>query len=114
MFTLQDMIDFGADTETALVRCAGKEALYLRLVAKVPDSPDFQNLKDAIASKDYDTAFEYAHGLKGVLLNLSLTPIANPMAEMTELLRKRADVDYSSYLDQITEQHAKLSAICKS
>ncbi|MBQ8923729.1 MAG: Hpt domain-containing protein [Lachnospiraceae bacterium] len=112
MLTLNDMIEFGADTETALKRCAGKEELYLRLVKKVPDSEEFEKLEAAVSEKDYDKAFDIAHGLKGVLLNLSITPIADPVSEMTEYLRNKEDRDYSAYLTEMMSQREKLKALC--
>lgn len=113
MLTVNAMKEFGADTDTALARCAGSEALYLRLVGKVPDSEDFDKLEAAVKAKDFDTAFNLAHGLKGILLNLSITPIADPVSEMTELLRSKQDVDYSSYIEKMQAERKKLTAICQ-
>ncbi|MBQ8982092.1 MAG: Hpt domain-containing protein [Lachnospiraceae bacterium] len=114
MLTVDAMKAFGADTETALTRCAGSEALYLRLVGKVPDSEDFDKLEAAVKAKDYDAAFNLAHGLKGILLNLSITPIADPVSEMTELLRSRKDMDYSPYIQKMQAERKKLTELCKS
>ena len=60
-------------------------------------------LEDAVASKDLDKAFDAAHSLKGVLGNLALTPVYQPVYEITELLRERIDIDYSEYIKTISE-----------
>ena len=109
--TLDELKAYGADVDTGLRRCANKEALYLRLVEKVPKSDEFGRLKESIEKKEFDNAFELAHGLKGILTNLALTPLSDPVSEITELLRSRQEVDYSSYLACMEEALEKLKAI---
>lgn len=45
--------------------------------------------------------------------NLSLTPICEPVEEITELLRNRTEMDYSELLQTILEQKAALDALCE-
>ena len=75
MITVEKLNNFGANTAEGLARCFGNEALYLKLVATIPGEASFGKLKDALAEKNLKAAFEAAHALKGVLANLSLTPI---------------------------------------
>ncbi len=111
MLTLDALRDFGADVDEGVARCAGKEELYLKLVGRIPDDKGFVGLPEAIANKDLDSAFEYAHGLKGVLANLSLTPILTPVERITESLRSRTDRDYSEDLKEMAEAKKKLDEI---
>lgn len=67
------------------------------------------NLSTRLATKK---AFDAAHSLKGVLGNLSLTPIYTPVAEITELLRRETDMDYKSRLDTILEKKDELDKLC--
>ena len=83
MITIEKLNAFGANTAEGLARCFGNEALYLKLVATIPGEGNFDKLKDSIAAKDLKTAFEAAHALKGVLGNLSLTPLYTPVVEIT-------------------------------
>lgn len=112
MITIEKLKSFGADTEEGLERCYGNEALYLRLVGMIPAEGNFDKLKTALDEGDLDTAFEAAHALKGVLGNLSLTPMYDKCSEMTELLRARADMDYTQYLTELLDQKEALSALC--
>ncbi len=57
---------------------------YLRMML---EDESFGSLKAAIESKDYQTAFMAAHTIKGVSLNLELTPLANTADKLTEYLR---------------------------
>lgn len=64
-------------------------------------------------NKNLDDAFSYAHGLKGILANLSLIPILNPIIDITEHLRNREKLDYSSYLSLIEEKRKELEKLLK-
>lgn len=109
--TLDDLAAYGADIDEGLGRCMGMEEFYLKLVGTVKDEAGFGALENALRANDLDTAFEAAHALKGVLGNLALTPLYEPVHEITELLRARTEMDYSELLDTILSQRDKLAAL---
>lgn len=109
--TLDDLRAYGADVDTGLGRCMGMEPLYLRLVGSVKDEAAFDRLDSALAAGDLDAAFEAAHALKGVLANLALTPLMEPVYEITELLRSRTQTDYTPLLTTIKERREQLIAL---
>ncbi|MDO4420651.1 MAG: Hpt domain-containing protein [Eubacteriales bacterium] len=111
MLTIEALKQLGCNTDDGLTRCMGNEAFYFKLIGRVVDDKNFQALEDAVAAKDLDAAFDAAHSLKGVLGNLALTPIYEPVYEITELLRERKDTDYSEYLKTISEKRSELSAL---
>ena len=110
--TVEELNAFGADTAGGLARCFGNEALYLRLVKMVPDEAGFDTLKTAIEANDLDTAFSAAHALKGVLGNLSLTPMYETASAMTDLLRARTETDYAPMLADLLARREALRALC--
>ena len=112
MLTIEQLKQFGANTDEGIARCAGMEALYLRLVKMIPAEKSFEILKTALEANDLDEAFTAAHTLKGVLGNLSLTPMYDICADMTEKLRQRTAMDYSSQLNELLDKKAQLDAIC--
>lgn len=112
MITIEKLKEFGADTEEGLGRCYGNEALYLRLINMIPAEANFDKLKDSLEQGDLDSAFEAAHALKGVLGNLSLTPMFEQCSEITELLRARTETDYTPLLEKLLKQREALSAMC--
>ncbi|MCR4632970.1 MAG: Hpt domain-containing protein [Erysipelotrichaceae bacterium] len=63
------------------------EDFYLRMVSMVVKEQSFSDLEKAIGDNGLEAAFRAAHALKGVTGNLSLTPLYNKVAEITELLR---------------------------
>ena len=62
---------------------------------------------------DLDSAFQSAHALKGVLGNLSLTPMYKKSVEITELLRSRTQTDYAPLLAELFEMKDELAALCR-
>ena len=108
MITIEKLNEYGADTKSGLARCMGNEILYLRLVSSAADQTEFEKLKGALEANDLKGAFEAAHALKGVLGNLSLTPLYEKASEMTELLRKQTEMDYSPLLTQILSLREEL------
>ncbi len=114
MLTVEHLTEFGANTEEGLGRCFGNTDLYLMLVKTVPTEASFDGLEEAISQNNLEEAFEKAHALKGVLGNLSLTPIYNPTNEITELLREGKEMDYEPLLKEILGQRDKLKEIIEA
>ena len=111
MLTVDALRAIGVQVEEGLNRCLNNEAFYLRLVGMALDDSAFPALRAAIENKDLDAAFEQAHRLKGALGNLSLTPLYEPTAEMTEFLRARKEMDYLPHLERIEKTRAALLAL---
>ena len=57
------------------------------------------------------TAFEAAHSLKGVLANLAITPLLEPIKEITELLRAETQMDYSELMATINAEKERFFAL---
>ena len=106
--TIEMLKEFGADTAEGLTRCMNNEQFYLRMISMGLADERFETLGTALAEKNLDAAFEMAHALKGVLGNLALTPIYQPVSEMTELLRQKADADYMAMYQEMKTQRDKL------
>lgn len=111
MLTIEKLREFGADVDEGLGRCMNNEAFYLRLVGMTAADGNFDRLRDSLAANDLDAAFEAAHALKGVLGNLSLSPLFRPASELTELLRRKTPGDYDALLAEILRQRDSLAAL---
>lgn len=103
MLTIESLREFGADVQDGLDRCMNDEDFYLELIDLALEDECFEALCDAVKSGDMKAAFSAAHALKGVLANVSLTPLSTVVAQMTELLREEKDADYPAYLDRILQ-----------
>jgi HPt (histidine-containing phosphotransfer) domain-containing protein len=111
MLTIEALHEFGADTRDGLGRCMNNEAFYLRLVNMALEDANFARLGEAVKQGDRKAAFEAAHALKGVLANLSLTPLLEPASEITELLRAERDADYPALTDGLLRKREALLAL---
>ncbi len=109
MITIDKLNEFGANTKEGLDRCMNNEAFYLRLVDKAINDDSFIKLKDELENKNYDEAFKIAHSLKGVLGNLSLTPLYDLAVEITEYLRISKEIDYFELINKLINICIKLN-----
>ena len=113
MITVEKLRSIGISPEDGLGRCLNNEEFYLSLVKMIPGDEGFSKLEEALGKRDLDAAFEAAHALKGVLGNLSLNTIYDPVVEITELLRARTDTDYSDLMADILAKRDRLKALCE-
>ena len=111
MLTIDNLKAAGANTDEGLARCLGKEDFYLRMVRMALEDDSFEKLREAVERGDLKEGFEKAHSLKGVLANVALTSLAEPVIEITEELRAGNDIDYSGMLDRIDAELAKYRAL---
>lgn len=111
MLTIDGLKEIGANTDEGLSRCMNNEAFYLRLVGMAASDEHFGQLRESVEAGDLDAGFEHAHALKGVLANVSLTNVLEPIKEITEGLRARTEKDYSDELDRIDAELAKVTAM---
>ena len=111
MLSIESLKEAGAEVDSGLERCLGNEAFYLKLVNMVLDDEGFKKLRTAVEAGDLKQGFEHAHALKGVLANVALSNILEPVLVITEALRAGEERDYSELLDQIDGELAKLLAL---
>ena len=115
VLTVEKLKAFGANTAEGVARCVNNEAFYLRMVSKAMSDANYGKLEAAIHVGAKAAAFEAAHALKGVIGNLSLTPILEPVMEITELLRSRADANanYEAILERILMKKRELDLLAQ-
>lgn len=110
MLTIEMLQSYGVNTKEGLARCMNMQAFYFRMLGMGLKNDSFEKLGKFLEEGNLDEAFEQAHALKGVVGNLALTPIYNPLAEMTEMLRAKKDADYVAIYAPIKEIRDKLVA----
>lgn len=112
MLTTDALKEYGADVAEGLGRCMGNEAFYFRMIKMAAADTNVEKLKDALAQNDLQAAFEAAHALKGVMTNLALKPIADPVIGITEHLRAGEQIDYQPAMEIISSKFEELKALC--
>ena len=104
--------ELGLDFDAVLSRLVN-EKLVQKFALKFLDDPSFQNLKDALDSKDVETAFRAAHTLKGVCLNLGFDRLYEVSAELTETLRGHETAGTEALFAKAEEQYAALTDVLR-
>ena len=77
------------------------EKLVQKFIIKFLADPSFENLTNAMKSKNYDEAFREAHTLKGVCQNLSFTKLYSSSNSVTEALRNGEYVEAEKLMPQL-------------
>ena len=105
MSTFQEIFQaYGADYTATMERFMGNETMYLKLLDMLFQDDNLKKLEQAVTEKDYTTAFEAAHTLKGVAGNMGLTPLYEAVCAIVEPLRAREQRDDYLALYQVIEQ----------
>ncbi len=109
MLTVETLRNYGANVKEGMARCLNNETFYLKMVRLGLSDANFDRLKTAVSNKNAVAAYEAAHGLKGSIGNLALTPIFNPVCELVEMLRGKTEmVDTGNLVDTIIAERDKL------
>ena len=109
--TIDDLRAYGANVDEGLGRCFGNEEFYLKLVNMIKEDQGFDKLSAALDQHNLKEAFEAAHALNGVLGNLSLTPMYEPVSRITEHVRHEEDMDYSELMAEIQAEKDRFMAL---
>ncbi len=113
MLSIDNLKTFGANTAEGLKRCVNKEDFYLRMVNSSLKGDQMEQLAAAISDKNWEKAFETAHTLKGVFGNLALTPLYDPMCQLTDQLRAKTETDCTALLLQCQSKWTELKKLAE-
>lgn len=108
---INDLQEYGADVNGALERFVNDEELYHKCIKMFDEGDEFEKLEEAIRSKEYDKAFEFAHSLKGVSGNLGLDPLYNAICALVEDLRHHEYDNVDALLKKVQEEHARIKSL---
>lgn len=81
---------YGVDVPLTLERFVDDEVMYAQCLDLFINDKAFPELGYALDARDYKTAFEKSHSLKGVSANLGLQPLYELISEIVEPLRTAA------------------------
>lgn len=88
MDTLDKLRAWGCDVDDAMARFLDDRELYLSCLEEVIADPAFEKLGSELRAGRAGEAFESAYSLKGVLGNMSLTPLYELDVALVEPLRR--------------------------
>ena len=106
--------EYGANYELTMNRFLHNEAMYLKLLNKLPADPNLQRLEKALECGDLSDAFEAAHTLKGVAGNLGLTPLFDAVSAIVEPLRAGKILDYTELAQAVRQEFGRVEALLET
>lgn len=83
-----------------------REQLVQKFVLKFLEDPSYAQLEEAMAAKDYETAFRAAHTIKGTCQNLSFTKLQESSSLVTEALRMGDTERAGLLMERLSEDYA--------
>lgn len=88
MSMVDELKELGANVDEAMQRFMNNGALYEKMLKKLPNMMHGTQVMEAIEAGNVEGAIEIAHSLKGVLGNLSITPLYEAYTDIVTLLRQ--------------------------
>lgn len=114
MSMVEELKELGANVDEAMQRFMNNAALYEKMLKKLPKMLNGTQVIEAIDQGNIDGAIETAHTLKGVLGNLSITPLYEAYTEIVALLRQNDPEKAKSILeDHISIEQKVIACIEK-
>lgn len=102
---------YGVDLKEVMERFVNDEELYNDCLNSFIDDSSFDGLYDALLAKEYETAFNHAHTLKGVAGNLGLSPLLTAITDIVEPLRNHDYSNLEQQYDEIRTERERLRLI---
>jgi HPt (histidine-containing phosphotransfer) domain-containing protein len=103
MNLIYELKALGVDVDDAMQRFMNNEALYIRMLGKLPEAVSEQEVLPAFESGDYSEALAKAHTIKGVMGNLSITPLYKAYSDAVRLLREDKPDEAKKVLEDVAE-----------
>ena len=101
------------DYDSGIERFSGLDAVFQKFLRMFPEDPSYNNTIEAINNGDYDSAFTYAHTLKGTAGNLSLSELYRVTSLLVEDLRIKKTDNLTARLAAVTESYKKTTDAIK-
>lgn len=79
--------EYGCDVEHTLERFVNDEAFYWECFDMLFSGDALEQLGESLRRGDTEEAFICAHGMKGTVSNLGLTPLFHKLEPVVEMLR---------------------------
>lgn len=110
MSMLDELKALDVNVDEALQRFMNKAELYEKMLKKLPPMMNGKQVLEAIGAGNIDGAIETAHTMKGVLGNLSVTPLYQAYTDIVALLRSNEPDEAKKILEDSFPVEEKILA----
>jgi hypothetical protein len=114
MSLIDSLKELGVDTDDGLRRFMNNASLYERMLKKLPKHVRELAVMPCFESNDYQKALENAHTLKGVMGNLSISPLYLAYTNIVALLRKNDPESAKNILVEILPTQERIISCIES
>lgn len=98
-----------------VMRRLGSEERITRFLSKILEDKSFLLLCNSMKAGNYEEAFRAAHSIKGICMNLGLTPLQESSSALTENLRDgKPDKDTVPLLERTMKDYEKIAAAIRT
>lgn len=104
----------GINTDSAVERFMGNEALYVKMLKKFLDDRTFEKLAEAVSQNSGKEALEASHTLKGICGNLSIEKLFDLFSNQVVLMRADKWDEAYAMMTGITETYNNVTETLKS
>ena len=112
MDLLDELKALGSNVDEGLERFMGNAALYERMLKTLPGMLRKTDVGEAFAAGNMTEAMEKAHALKGVMGNLSITPLYEGYTKIVDYLRSgKEDLARSVFEGMVSVQEKVIECI---
>lgn len=98
----------GINTDSAIKRFMGNEALYIKMLRKFLADDTFASLVQAVSQRCGESALSASHTLKGISGNLSMDRLFELFSQQVVLMRADKWDEAYSMMTEINENYAKI------
>lgn len=99
----EEIAKYGFEKENVMERFLNDEEFYVECYSQVLNDSAFDELKLLMKNEDKKAAFDCAHSLKGLLLNVGLMTLFEKVTILVEILRGTISGDEQEYYEQLIE-----------
>ena len=104
----------GCEVESALRDTyMDNREFYLMMLAKLPESPLPDQMRDALGRGDASALFSASHALKGLYASLALTPLHAVCSEIVEIARAGSTEGVAERLERLEKMHREVLEMTK-
>ena len=112
--TFNSLAQMGCEIESALRDTyMDNREFYLKMLAKLPESPLLDQMRDALGRGDASALFSASHALKGLYASLALTPLHAVCSEIVEIARVGSTEGVSERLERLEKMHREVLEMTK-
>lgn len=110
---IDNLKDYGVNVELTMARFVDDESLFEHCLSMFFEGKEFAQLESALSAKDWVSAFDAAHTIKGLSGNLGLTPLYDKVCALVEPLRHNETSNVDALYADVSEEMKKVEAIWK-